>query len=63
MSSFTGLDKFKEYTNFDVGFDSNNVYLWSMPTRKATALVGQIQYLIHLSGRAESFLNREFHHR
>lgn len=41
LNSFTGLDKLKQYTNFDVGFDANNIYLWSLPTDKLFSLLGK----------------------
>ena len=60
MNSFTGFDKLKEYTNFDVGFDSNNPYLWSLPFARLTALLGKFDYLIHLSDKQEDYLNLQF---
>ena len=59
MSSFTGLDKLKQYTNFDVGFNTNNIYLWSQPISKVTSLLGDFHYIIHISKEEESYLNQQ----
>lgn len=60
LNSFTGLGKLKEYSNFDIGFDSSNPYLWSLPIARLTVLLGIFEYLIHLSDKQESYLNVQF---
>lgn len=52
ISSFTGIDKLKEYTNFDVGFNSKNIYLWSLSSSKLASLLGNFQYFVHLSDQS-----------
>jgi hypothetical protein len=52
LNSFTGLDKLKEYTNFDVGFNTNNIYLWSLPASKLASILGEFQYLVQISKKS-----------
>lgn len=59
LSSFTGLHKLKEYSNYDVGFTEENPYLWSIPKSQAIKLLGNFSYFVHISDLQEEYLKRK----